>query len=487
MHGIIITGYHDSIGSVFHSRGSGAYKIAHQCRLHQWSVDVIDYVSHWDYDTLKDLITRKITENDTKWFGISYTWIWRWPNLKPLLIHLKTNFPDLLLIAGGQTPFNEDLNCDWYILGYAEEALIKVLDYEFAEGKPLIYSKRFNGKYINAVHSYPSYNTKNYSFQYIDSDYVNESDVSFIELSRGCKFKCNYCNFPFIGIKEDTSTSEELLYRELNENYEKYGLKNYLISDDTPNDRTEKLVKLSNVVDRLDFEVNFSGFIRADLLYAHPEQIELLAKSRFWAHYYGIETFNHEAGKSVGKGQHPSKTKEILLKTKEYLIKNIKAYRGTIGLIAGLPHESVDSMEATQLWCETHWKDQSWTWWPLQITLDKDSLSAFGQNFEKFGYRPLSKKVSENKFTALNSTNNFMWENDYTNIVEMEEFCLRHVFDIETNIDAFSIISYVPFFGVEESLNFKNTVMYRYKQPLYLEKAKVKINQYIKNKCTHII
>lgn len=484
MHGIILTGYHDNTGSVFHSRSAGAYKIADHCRSHGWDIDVIDYITHWDYEDLKNYITTSIKKNNSKWVGISYNWTWRWQHLKSLLSYIRSTFPEILMIVGGQTPYNDDLECDWYIFGYGEEALLKVLEYEFQNGNPLIYSKKFNGRYINAVHSYPSYNTKNYSFSYVDTDYINEQDVSFIELSRGCKFKCNYCNYPFLGIKEDTSTTEELLYRELNENYERYGIKNYIIADDTPNDRTEKLIKLSNVIDRLDFKPNFSGFIRADLLTAHPEQIELLAKSRFWAHYYGIETFNHASGKSIGKGQNPIKTQETLLKTKEYFLKHINAYRGTIGLIAGLPHESVESMYKTQEWCERYWNDQHWTWWPLQITLDQDSLSAFGQNFKKFGYRPLSTKYDNTKFIHKNTKNNFLWENDYTNVVEMEEFVEKFVFNYEGYLDSFTIISYVPLFGEEESQKIKTTAMERYRQEEYVKLATTKINDYIQKKCT---
>lgn len=486
MHGVILSGYHDETGSVFHNRSPGASKIADHCRSNGWDIEVIDYVIHWDYADLENYVTKVIRDNNSKWIGISYTWLWRWENLKNIISYIKQTFPDILLIAGGQTAYNEDLQCDWYIYGYGEDAILKILNYEFNKGLPLIYTKRFNGKYVDAIHSYPSFNTKNYSISYADSDYLTNTDVVSVELSRGCKFKCSYCNYPFIGIKEDTSTSEEILYRELNENYERHGIKNYIVADDTPNDRTEKLIKLSNVVERLDFEPNFSGFIRADLLAAHPEQIELLAKSRFWAQYYGVETFNHPSGKSIGKGQDPVKTKETVLKVKEYFIKHLNAYRGTIGLIAGLPHESVDSMQKTQEWCEKYWKDQHWMWWPLQITLDQDSLSAFGRDFKKFGYRPLSKDRYQNKFLHKNSRNNFLWENDYTDIIEVEEFSEKYLGEFEGYLDSFAIISYVPFFGIEKSQTMKATAMNRYRHSEYIPLAQEKINSYIKNKCIRI-
>jgi len=483
MHGIIITGFYDDIGSVFHNRSPGSYKISDHCRKHGWDIEVIDYVSRWNQEDLKKYIFKLIEKNNSSWLGISYTWLWKWEGISNLLFEIKNQFPQLVLIAGGQTAYNKDLYCDWYVYGYAEDALIKVLDYEFNHGLPLIHEKLFDGKYVNAVHNYPSFNTKDYSIEYHDTDFINDKDILSLELSRGCKFKCSYCNFPFIGIKEDTSTSEEFLYRELNENYQKYGVKNYIISDDTANDRLEKLIKFSKAVSRLDFEPNFSAFIRADLIAANPEQIEIMAEARLWGHYYGVESFNREAGRSIGKGQDPEKTKDILLKTKEYFLKNVKSYRGTIGLIAGLPHESMNSMLETQSWCKENWSDQHWLWWPLQITKDRDSLSAFGKDLAKFGYRQLSKPCQGATFLIKNSNNNFLWENDYTDILEVEEFCKADASEKLTYLDNFAVMSYIPFFGIEKSQLIQATLLERYNYPDYMLQASEKINSYIKNKC----
>ena len=483
MHGIILAGYHDHSGSVFHNRSPGAYKIADHCRRLGWNIDIVDHVTHWNYEVLINYVSKIIENNNSKWLGISYTWLWRWEELQKFLSYIRETYPDIILIAGGQSPFNEDLNCHWYVFGYGEEALTKILDYEFNNGLPLMNTKLFSGKYVNAVHNYPSFNNKNYSVEYVDNDFLTSQDVLSLELSRGCKFKCNYCSYPFIGISDDTSTSEEFLYRELNENYEKYKIKNYILAEDTANDRIEKLIKLSKAVRRLDFKPNFSGFLRADLITAHPEQIELLAESRFWAHYYGIETFNHRAGKSIGKGQHPDKTKDTLLKIRDYFYKHVGPYRGTIGLIAGLPYEDLQSLKATQAWCEEYWKDQHWIWWPLQIAMDKDALSAFGRDFKKFGYRPLSIENYSNIFFHKNTKNNFLWETDYTNIIEVEDFCTEMASKFQVKLDSFTIASYVPFFGEQGAMEIETTALERYRETRYQELAKNKIQEYIKKKC----
>jgi hypothetical protein len=64
--------------------------------------------------------------------------------------------------------------------------------------------------------------------------------------------------------------------------------------------------------------------------------------------FFGIETFNHESGKRIGKGLNPEKIKELLydLKSKHWgdEIKMI------VGLISGLPRETEISHRETVDW-----------------------------------------------------------------------------------------------------------------------------------------
>ena len=66
--------------------------------------------------------------------------------------------------------------------------------------------------------------------------------------------------------------------------------------------RVEKITKFADVVEKLDFVPWFSAYIRADLLIARPRDREELLRMNLTGHYYGIETFNRESGKIIGKG-----------------------------------------------------------------------------------------------------------------------------------------------------------------------------------------
>ena len=62
----------------------------------------------------------------------------------------------------------------------------------------------------------------------------------------------------------------------------------------------------------------------ADLIASRPQDRELMAEIGFWGHYYGIETLNHESGKTIGKGINPDKLKTELKAIKKYFELTIK-------------------------------------------------------------------------------------------------------------------------------------------------------------------
>lgn len=439
-HALILSGFDE----LRNSRSTGAYRTAHYLREKGWNIEVLDYMLWMSVDQVKQFIDSRYQEGITKWIGVSYTWISESKNAISLIKGIKEWYPNLKLIIGGQFPYNHNLSADWYIFGYGEYALDAVLKYEFSTGPMPNSTEFFNGRYIDAYHAYPATPLEDYSVKFVDNDYVTPDNHMTIELSRGCKFACKFCSFPFIGMKEDSSASEESLYRELNENYEKWGTTVYTIADDTFNDRTEKLIKLRNVVRRLDFKPDFKAFIRLDLLKSHPEHYELLAESRAWVHYYGIETFNKKAGTSIGKGMNPDIMKGLLLQMKDYMNTHVGLYRGTAGFIAGLPHEPISDMLETEKWLQQNWVDQHWMWWPLSIYRQKGIIAAFGEDMSKFGYSEIlevDRDINREK-NVTRPINEVFWKNEHTDIYECTD--LVSEFQKKTEfLDCFSTVRYL--------------------------------------------
>lgn len=409
-------------------RPSGAYRIAHYIRKNiNLDVEVIDYAPHFTDDQLHRLIQSRIQKNDIKWIGISITWLSAYHTYKRLITLFRQHHPNIKIIVGGQDIYYKDLDADYFINGYGELAVVDALKHAFGDGK--IKGIPVNrGWLINALHMYPSYPPENvggsYSIEYEDRDFLTPNDVLTIELERGCKFQCKYCSYPILGVKGDTSRSEEDMYQELQTNYDKWGVTNYAIADETLNSNDAKLLKLSLAVKRLTFKPNFTGFVRLDLLHTNIAQRELLLESRIWGHYYGVETFNHESGKIVGKGLHPDKNKQTALDVRDLFNKELGLYSSTISMIAGLPRESYDSLNSSASWLKENWMDQNWVFYPLTLIKkisNQDGsikLSAMGEDFTKYGYREISTPqvdvYGSDQYT-LGYAHSIDWVNEYGN------------------------------------------------------------------------
>jgi radical SAM superfamily enzyme YgiQ (UPF0313 family) len=417
MKSIIFTGYENSRGL---ERTSGPYRIATVLRRAGWDCEVIDFFYRWNLDQLKNLM---ISRKDISWIGFSSTWINYSQTathhmMLEFLQHIKETYPTIKILAGGQNPtltlpiYN---SVDYIISGFGEKAILEVLNHIYSNGN-IKGIPRNNGWYVDANAFYPAWPEADLTVEYEDRDFIEPGETLSLELSRGCKFACSFCNFPILGVKEDTTRDMNLLRKELEKNYNKWGITNYQIADETLNDREEKLIKLGDLVESLDFELNFNAFIRGDILFAKPKQLELLTRARVWGHFYGIETFNHETGKIIGKGMHPDKIKEGLLSTKEYFYKNLGKYRGTVSLIYGLPKETKESILSALDWLTENWNDQSVISFAMNISTG-GKLSEIDEDCEKYGYKILG---TENRklYTRHSyfSGDLVLWENENMNI-----------------------------------------------------------------------
>ena len=426
MKSIIFTGYERSGGI---ERVSGAYRIATVLRREGWDIEVIDFFYMWSLDQLKELCKSRYDDGNLKWIGFSATWI----NYSSELVQLrmmdflqwvKESYPEIKTIAGGQNPsthFPMYNNIDYIINGFGEVAAVEVLKYLYSNGKAIKGIPRKNGWYIDANAFYQAWPISDLSVEYQARDFINYNETLSLEFSRGCKFSCVFCNFPILGVKEDTTRDLANLETELQKNYDLYGVKNYQVADETLNDRDEKLIKIGNVLKKLNFQPNFNAFIRADILFSRPQQLEYLANARVWGHYYGIETLNRETGKIIGKGMDPDRVKSGLLETEDYFTKHVGFYRGTVSLIYGLPKETKESITNALEWFNTNWHNQNVIAFPLNISLT-GKKSKLDENYEKYGYTIMGQEKRE-LFNRHNFFSNDLtiWENEHMNMYEAIE------------------------------------------------------------------
>tara|TARA_E500000331_G_scaffold8118_1_gene7805 strand:+ start:2328 stop:3947 length:1620 start_codon:yes stop_codon:yes gene_type:complete len=441
-------------------RTSGAYRFANQLESMGWRVTVVDWAADWPEEDLRRYLDA-IVSDDTVLFAISYTWMKPWWAQR-FVEQLKEAYPGRKYMAGGQQFFQHDIGMDAMLFGYAEKAVPDTINWLFNDGPKPKGKDILGGLFIDCNTDYKAMNLGDYSIDYRDDDYVQDYEMLTVELSRGCKFRCKYCNYAFLGVKEDTSTEGELLRAELMDNYERFGTTNYILADDTLNDRESKLEMLGDVVQSLPFEPNFACFIRMDLTIAKPQQLKLLSKARVWNHFYGVETFNDEAGKAVAKGMPSKRIKQGMMDMREHMMGELGLYRGSCGMIAGLPHETPDSWQRSEDWLRENWGDQNWDWWPLEISLDTNTAttSVFSKEWRQHGYREITDPVrlaeihsyydreaggTQHKF----DNKSLYWEADWADIGQASKFVKEwQDSDFCRNdqlVSSFFLLNYLPF------------------------------------------
>ncbi len=339
------------------------HRVATFLRMNDWDAEVVDFTAFWKLDELQEFVRSRTTDKTVMFcFGTAFLNPWS-PYLNDFIAWLKKSYPSIPVVVGGNNAMVTPAEgVDYWVDSYGENAILALCKHLVGTlGQTLktditIPSK----KVIRGLHHYPSAPLDNYLVDYEDRDFMMPWECPQIETARGCMFSCSYCNFPIIGQAKDVSVSKEEFKRQMQLGYEKWGIKNWRVMDETFNDRPEKLQKYAEAVDELNYNPWICGFARGDLVVKHREHWDTYIRLGFLGYSMGIETFNREAGKLVRKGMDPDKLREGLLDFQAYTdIHAPKRYRANIQMICGIPGESVESWNESLQWLNTHWLRQS--------------------------------------------------------------------------------------------------------------------------------
>ncbi len=340
------------------------HRVATFLRMNNWDAEVVDFTAFWQLEELQELVRSRTTDKTVMFcFGTAFLNPWS-PYLNEFIDWLKSEYPTIPIVVGGNnalvTPAN---NVDYWIDSYGENATLALCQHLIGTlGAPLITDPSFFGskKIIRGLHHYPSAPLDNYLVDYEDRDFMMPWECPQIETARGCMFSCSYCNFPIIGQAKDVSVSKEEFKRQMQTGYEKWGIKNWRVMDETFDGRPEKRRKYAEAVDELGYNPWICGFARGDLVVKHREHWDTYIRLGFLGHSMGIETFNRDAGKLVRKGMDPDRLKEGLLDFQDYTdIHAPRRYRANIQMICGIPGESEESWNDSLQWLNTYWLRQS--------------------------------------------------------------------------------------------------------------------------------
>ena len=241
----------------FLSRPLGGHRIAHHLRENNWDIEVVDWANWWQLEQLKEFFKSRYTSN-TKFIGFGHLFSMWAPVLEDFCMWIKQRYPEITIISGSSVnpAFDSDY-IDYYIQGYGELAITVLLNYLFSNGPLPQFNLgvSVNKKIISAIHSYPAYPLSSLMVKYEDRDYIESREWLAVETSRGCMFECAFCNFPILGVKDDHTRDADDFRIQLQDAYDRFGVTNYVVADETFNDRTEKITKFANAVSELSFKI----------------------------------------------------------------------------------------------------------------------------------------------------------------------------------------------------------------------------------------
>lgn len=403
-------------------RTLGAYKIANVTRNAGYTAQVIDHVNLITEQQLYDC-TKKFIDNDTSILGIASTFLMAGTHQLPdevlrVLNRITDEFPNLKVVFGGyqarDATIQNNIKAKYsIILEYGEDTFLEVLN--SYKGKGLLppftlISKRWGDVKVFKTPRVQKFNIENDRHLFTDNDCILPNETLPIEISRGCIFKCKFCNHLMLGRgKLDYLRSMECIKNELIHNYEKWNITNYYIICDTFNDTEYKMQEWHKMVTSLPFKIKYTAYLRADLLDRYPDVPYLLKETGLFTAFHGIETLGVKGSTVIGKGWSGKSAKEYIPKLYHDIWN--KEIHQTLSFIVGLPGDTRETFIDNLNWFEQN-DLHHMAIHPLGINNNASNkhLSEFDRNADKYGYT----------FPWPNQP--WRWQNEYWDHDEAVEF-----------------------------------------------------------------
>ena len=422
---------------------SGAYAISSHLRQHGYNVKIIDnfvWILENKAQELFNYLDNHIGDN-TRFIGFSTTFCryfeefepgihgsfdmkmeknnlqptteYTIKNLENLINRIYFIYPHVKMVIGGQgghtysfyKVFEDKIDC--WIKGLGEDNILQyVQNLDKGKDNPSYMEDRFSA---------------NLDFHNIDpvfhvDDLVFQNEVLPFTISRGCRFKCKFCNFPLLGRKPSDNyvRSEESMYVEFMHNYENFQTTFYSFTDDTLNESIDKLERIKRAIDRTGLDINFWAYIRIELLERFPEQIPLLGEMGIRAAFFGLESLNEASAKAIGKRM----GRERVLQTLKTVRESWRKYTRLHGsFIKGLPHETRETAsEWTKLLIERKFPLDTISMHGLSLNTTKTlikgntsrfNFSEFELNREKYGYFSMPDGTWKNEHWTQSTAREF--------------------------------------------------------------------------------
>jgi len=431
----------------------GPYQIASYIRQQGYKTQVLDFVYFMTKEQRLALYRKYITD-ETKIVGwapflmpfsvqkleLGYEPAWETLN------EIKEHFPWVKIVIGGQIaswfkkrgPKYFSFKVDAIFEGYSEDSFLEYCNYVFKKSNHPAF---FIENSLKIIRPTKDYDINSCRMRFEKNDFILPGESLPLELSRGCIFKCRFCQYPNIGKdKDDFNRSLHNVRDALIHNYETFGTTRYHLADDTLNSHRQRTKEFFEMTKTLPFKIEFIGYVRLDLLDIWPEQKDILPEAGLVSCHFGIESLDPESCKQIGKGWGAKNHRKWIPYIKEYWSDDVII---NCTLIAGLGNETEKEWNETDEWFLNSGIDD-WFYQPLHLERSL-MLSDFEKNAEKYGYQWTDPK------------NPWYWENKVTNQIRAAEWCKK----TQNNIDRYKVkIPSVWNFSAMRNLGFsKDEIM----------------------------
>lgn len=440
----------------FYSRAIGPYQASHWVKKFNFESQVIDFTNIMSTENLV-ACTEKFISEKTKAIVVFSTFPFFWPETKPyepLWVQkarpiLEKKYPKIKWVLTGSgvatVARGRNLMFHWHkILLNIEDNIVNLLQ---------DHAKKKNEKF----------HISKLDLRIPENSGILPHEVLMTELARGCQYSCKFCSYPDLGKKKNTYLRDfEHVRNEFMWNYEKFGVTRYAFCDSTFNESEEKLEEFAKMVKTLPFKLEYIAYIRLDLVASKPGQAELLRDSGLKSAFFGIESFNKEAARCVGKTWNAVHGKEWLLKLKNEIWK--KDVNFHLSFIMGLPGENKASSDETMNWCKANGM-YSFDMRPLILdsSLPVTLVSEFEREPDKYGYMFPNPNLPK------------YWVNEHWNQVGVEAYAYEIGKEINDN-------NYLTMWNlaVVASLGYTfDNVMWMRQKECEFDKYEEKITKYI--------
>jgi len=265
-------------------------------------------------------------------FGV---YIWNVVQTEKVVALLKTVAPDIIVVLGGPEVSYE--NDDQHIVALSDYVITGWGEVSFRELMCAILLDDTNGKQSEKIIAglQPKLDQIHMPYQlYTDVDIKNR--VLYVEASRGCPFKCEFC----LSALDKTAWpfDLDLFLAQMDELYQR-GARHFKFVDRTFN------LKIKNSLKILEFFLERMApdlFLHFEVVPDHlPDALkDMIAKFPAGSLQFeiGIQTFNPDVQARISRRQDNQKAKDNLV----WIRDNTEAYIHA-DLIFGLPSETIDS------------------------------------------------------------------------------------------------------------------------------------------------